>query len=250
MDEKGVSETLGYMMILGVVLILISIVYVQVYSTTIDTAEKFRMISMRESFRKIYDVFALSLYGGANLQQIQLELQGGSFYILNNTTVEILVESEGVNDNYVFNLRSLNYEFGDFRISFENGALLEEYYNYSNFVQPPSIYIKPVQSLEASGSMERVIVLVLNEIESNVSVSGGGSIVMIFNSSLKSSKIYPATGNATLTITSDFPELWMNYFNELGGSVSRVGNNQINVHLTFNKLVLTVYTTNVTIKKF
>ncbi|MEM0215183.1 MAG: hypothetical protein QW384_04250, partial [Archaeoglobaceae archaeon] len=182
--------------------------------------------------------------------QIQLELQGGSFYIANNTTVEIVVESENTIDTYVFNLRSLNYKIGNFRISFENGALLEEYYDYCKFVQPPSIYIKPVQSLEASGAMEKVLVLVLNEIESNLSVAGGGSIVMVFNSSLKSSRIYPSTGKIVLTVTSDYPELWMNYFSELGGSVSLVGNNQINAQLTFNKLVLAVYKTNVTVKKF
>lgn len=251
MDEKAVSETLGYIMILGVVLLLISMVYVQVYNTTIENTEKFKIISMRESFRKIYDVFVLSLYGGASLQQIQLELQGGNFYVTNIATMDIYVFSSdrGLIDSHSFNLGSLNYELGNFRISFENGALLEDYYGYRKFVQQPSIYLKSVQSLQASGGVERVLVLVLNTIASNVSVGGSGSIVMTFNSSMNLSKMYPTTGKVVINVTSDYLELWADYFRDLGGSISE-SDNSISVEITFNKLILTVYTTNVTIKKF
>ncbi|MFN3384928.1 MAG: hypothetical protein ACK401_08570 [Archaeoglobaceae archaeon] len=251
MDEKAVSETMAYMMILGVVLFLISIVYVQVYNTTVDNAEKFKIISMRESFRKIYDVFVLSLYGGASLQQIQLELQGGAFYVTRNATMDIeLFNDKGeLIDSHSFNLYSLNYEIGDFRISFENGALLEDYYDHRRFVQQPSIYLRSVQSPRASGEMETILVLVLNKIDSDVSVAGSGPIVMVFNSSMTLSRMYPTTGKVNLTVTSDYSELWANYFKDLGGSVFQSGN-RVFVEITFNKIVLTVYTTNVTIKKF
>uniref|UniRef100_A0A7J3M1U0 Uncharacterized protein n=1 Tax=Archaeoglobus fulgidus TaxID=2234 RepID=A0A7J3M1U0_ARCFL len=253
MDEKAVSETTGYIMILGIVMFLISIVYVQVYNTTIDTAEKFRVISIRESFRKIYDVFALSLYGGTSLQQIQLELQGGSFYITKNATIGLRIFDDNgtLIDSCVINLNSLNYELENFRISFENGGLIEDNYGYSKFMLEPSIYLRPVQSLEASGEKEKVLVLVLNEIESELSVSGSGSIVIVFNSSLNLSKMYPMTGRVILNIKSDYPELWKDYFEKkLGATVSSLDTNEIFIEITFNKLVVTVYKTNITLKKF
>jgi hypothetical protein len=237
MSERAVSEVLSYILIFGVVMTAISIVYSQVYTSTVETSQKFKVEGIRESFKKIYNVFVLSVYGGAALQQIQIELQGGTISVENCTYVSINIG----NEPYSIYTKSLNYQLGNYRISFENGALWESYYGYNRSVQTPSIYIKSVQVPQASG-VDQVFVIVINEIDGDVTVSGEGSIVIIFNSSLQSSALYKEK-DVTINITSPFADLWEGYFRNFG-SVSRENNTVI-----FNKhadtLILTIYKTNV-----
>jgi len=240
MNEKAVSEVLSYILIFGVVITVISIVYSQVYTSTLETSQKFRIEGIRESFKKIYNVFVFSVYGGANVQQIQMELQGGTLSIENSTRVDIVIGDE----SFEFYTKSLNYQLGSYRTAFENGALWESYYGYKRSLQSPGIYIKSVPVPQASGS-DTVLIIVLNQIEGDTSVSGEGSLVLLFNSSLTTSGLYREK-DVTLEITSPFADLWESYLLKMG-SVEREGDT-VTLKTRANTVVLTVYTTEITTK--
>lgn len=238
MGEKAVSEVFSYMLIFGIVIFAISMVYSQVYTSTLETSQKFKVEGIRESFKKIYNVFALSVYGGASLQQIQIELQGGTLAVENKTHIAIRIGDESF-DLYP---RSLSYQLGDYMISFESGALWESYYGYSKTVQTPAIYIKTVQVPQASGT-ERVLVIVIDELENDVSVSGEGLLVILFNSSLDTSRIYSGGKEVEFTITSPYAALWEEYLSNFG-SVSR-DSDTVTMETRAGTVVFTVYKTNV-----
>uniref|UniRef100_A0A7J2TI68 Uncharacterized protein n=1 Tax=Archaeoglobus fulgidus TaxID=2234 RepID=A0A7J2TI68_ARCFL len=240
MNERAVSEVLGYILIFGVVMSVISFVYLQVYQSIVETSQKFKIEGIRESFRKIYNVFILSVYGGANLQQIQIELQGGTLSVENSTHISVKIG----NESYYFYTKSLNYQLGNYRISFENGALWESYYGYNRSVQTPSIYIKNVQVPQASG-VDWVFVIVLNQIEGDIAVSGEGSVVILFNSSLLTSGLYKDR-DVVLEINSPFAELWEEYLNRFGDVIRE--NNTVRFTKHADTLILTVYKTEVTTK--
>ncbi len=241
MSEKAVSEVFSYMLIFGIVIFTISMVYSQVYTSTVETSHKFRIEGIRESFKKIYNVFVLSVYGGANVQQIQIELQGGSLKVENSTHVTLRVGDESF-DLY---LKSLNYQLGSYQISFENGALWESYYGYNKTVQTPAIYIKIVQVPQASGN-ERVLVIVINKLENDLSITGEGSLVILFNSSLEASRLYTRGQVIEFEITSPYAELWEEYLSNFGDVIR--DNNTVKLETTAGTVVLTVYKTRVETK--
>ncbi|MCS7143936.1 MAG: hypothetical protein NZ879_02820 [Archaeoglobaceae archaeon] len=241
MNEKAVSEVFSYMLIFGIVIATISIVYTQVYTSTIETSQKFKVEGIRESFRKIYNVFVLSVYGGASVQQIQIELQGGRLFTENSTYVRVKVGD----DTFEFYTRSLNYQLGDYRISFENGALWDGYYGYNRSVQTPAIYIKTVQVPQASG-MEKVLVLVFNDLENEVSVAGEGALLIVFNSTLETSKLYSGGKNVEFEVKSPYADLWEEYLRNFG-TVDRL-NNTVKLETFSGSVILTVYKTNITIR--
>lgn len=242
MSEKAVSEVFSYMLIFGIVMAAISIVYIQVYSSTIETSQKFKVEGIRESFRKIYNVFILSVYGGASLQQIQIELQGGRMFTENSTYVRVKIG----NEVFEFYPKSLNYQLGDYRISFENGALWDSYYGYNRSIQTPAIYIKTVQIPHASG-MEKVLVVVINELESEISVGGEGSLLIVFNSTLETSKLYSGGKDVEFEVKSPYAELWEEYLRSFG--MVDLFNDTVKLETFSGSVILTVYNTNITIRQ-
>lgn len=242
MNEKAVSEVFSYMLIFGIVIATIGIVYTQVYTSTMETSHKFKVEGIRESFRKIYNVFVLSVYGGASVQQIQIELQGGHLFTENRTYVRVKIGDE----NFEFYTKSLNYQLGDYRISFENGALWDGYYGYNRSVQTPTIYIKTVQVPQASG-MEKVLVIVLNELESDISIAGEGSVLIVFNSTLETSRLYSGGKNVEFEVKSPYADLWENYLSNFG-TVDRF-DNTVKLETLSGSVILTVYKTDIKIRQ-
>lgn len=243
MNERAVSEIVGYIFVFAIVLSAISYVYINVSNIVKDTSEKYRVEGLRESFQRIMNIFFLSTYGGAPAQSIQMELQGGTLSIRDEPHIELKVNSTTILDT---NTKSLVYEFKDYSISIENGAIYENYYGYNRTILDPRIFIQKVEVRGVSGIEQNVTMVVIYMLNGNLSISGMGAIDLIFQSRVKDSRFVETPGVLTMNITSPFAENWHEYFANTLGVPSKINNNKVSVSINFDKAIITIYEVNVT----
>jgi len=242
-NEKAVSEIVGYIFVFAIVLTSISYVYINVSDIVKDTSEKYRVEGLRESFQRITNIFFLSTYGGAPVQSIQMELQGGTLSIKDEPYIELKVNSNPILSN---NTKSIVYEFKDYTISVENGAIYENYYGYSRTIIDPRIFIQQVEVRGVSGAKENVTMVVVYMLNGNLTVSGMGAIDLIFQSRVFNSTFVENPGNLTMDITSPFASNWHDYFSNTLGVPSTINGNKVSVNINFDKAIITIYEVNVT----
>ncbi len=242
MNSNGVSEVLGYILIMAIVITAISMVFLKTNTMVEDTSKMFISEGLRQSFKRILNVIAISTYGGAPLQSIQVELQGGSFWISNDTKVKIQVGSINIT-KYT---DSLNYRYRDLRISLENGAVWEDYYGYKKAVEEPRIFIQTTFAKSSSYATKVVAVIVINRLVGNVSVSGQGPVKLIFNTTSVNVTTQDVSAVMNMSITSPYAKLWYDFFSSLPGDANL--NNTTNtatLSVYIDRIVLTEYTTEV-----
>jgi len=242
-NERAVSEIVGYIFVFAIVLSAISYVYINVSNIVKDTSEKYRVEGLRESFQRIMNIFFLSTYGGAPAQSIQMELQGGTLSIKDDPHIELKVNSNTLLDT---STKSLVYEFKDYSISIENGAIYENYYGYSRTILDPRIFIQQVEVRGVSGATQNVTMVVIYVLNGNLTISGMGAIDLIFRSRVNNSTFEENPGVLTMSIISPFAENWYDYFANTLGVPTTINNNNVSVSIDFDKAIVTIYEVNVT----
>ncbi len=245
MNTKGVSEVIGYMLIMAVVIAAISMVFLKTNSMVENTSKMFISEGLRQSFKRILNVIAISTYGGAPLQSIQVELQGGSFWLTNETEIRVEVGSIDIT-KYT---GSLNYRYEDFKISLENGGVWEEFYGYKQAIEKPRIFIHTTFAKSPSYSTKVVAVIVINRLVGDVSISGEGSVKLIFNTTSVNVTAQDVSSVMNLTVTSPYAELWYEFFDSLPGDAyfnSTTSTAKLSVYV--DRVVITEYTTEVRVE--
>ncbi|MFP3909773.1 MAG: hypothetical protein ACLFVX_07925 [Archaeoglobaceae archaeon] len=237
MNSSGVSETIGYIFVTAIVIVAISTVYVSTYDMLQDTSEDNKVEGLRQSFKRVQNVLSLSTYGGAPLQSIQVEAQGGMFTVQNETQVKVVANSSTVFDEYI---GSFNYSYGDMEVCLEGGAIWEDYYGHKSAVSSPRIFIHTTSTQDPSQASKTVVIVVLNKLRGDFSVAGEGSLDLFFNKTTVNTTTFSEPGNVTLNVTSSYAELWNNFFEELPGD-SYMDGDKVSFQSYYDKLIITEY---------
>lgn len=170
------------------------------------------------------------------MQTIQIELQGGTIYISKDLQIEITAGNQSI----YLDASSIIFEYRDYMIAIENGAVYERYYVERSIVDP-RIFIQLVEVQGVPGSYQKVLTAILYRIDGNLSMSGFGTVKLMFSSKFNRS-ILDEEGVMTLKIErSKFPEVWYNYFKSLNetAEISEFGEH-VKVSISYNKLVLAI----------
>ncbi|MDK2877279.1 MAG: hypothetical protein PWQ22_1689 [Archaeoglobaceae archaeon] len=245
MNLKGVSEVVSYIFIFGIVLTTVAYAYVHISGIVKDVSEKYKIEGLRESFKRIQNVFFLSTYGGSVAQEIQIELQGGNLYVSDSPLVNVTIEPAGI--SYNGRLASVSFRQGDYRITIENGAVFEDYYGYHRTVVDPRIFLQKSEIKRVSGEKEDILVAVFYIVNGNFSLSGYGPVKLTFQSRLNKSYLINESGTMTIEISSDFSDRWKEHFERMGANVSLDGN-KVKATLSFDEAVVTIFEVNVSTK--
>ncbi|WP_457591444.1 DUF7289 family protein [Geoglobus sp.] len=245
MNSKAVSEVLGYMLIMAIVIASISVVYMKVNNIVDNTSKMFISEGIRQSFKRILNVMAISTYGGAPLQSIQIEMQGGSLWISNETVISITAGNTSL-ERYT---GALNYRYGGYQVSIENGGVWENYYGYERSVEEPRIFIHTTSAKSSSYSTMVVAVVVINRLVGDVSVSGQGSVKLIFNTTAVNVTAQDVGDVMNFTVTSPYAKLWYEFFDKLpGDAYLNNTTNTARLSVYVDRIVIAEYTTEVSVE--
>ncbi|RLI79714.1 hypothetical protein DRP05_02915 [Archaeoglobales archaeon] len=244
MNSKAVSEVLSYVFVFSIIVVTVSIVYTQVNNIIEDTKAKYQLEGLRQSFKRIQNVIYLVTYGKAPQQALDVELQGGSMWIENSSFLTIRFDGIKKYEDYV---NSLNYEFENERISYENGGVWEEYYGNQNIISNPRIFLvyKEVEN-------KTLLIVIVTKIVGNLSISGSGTIklkIMQSNKTFFSSEEDGSPHEVEINISSYYNDAWFDFFdsklrsqhrNPAGIDVSS-DSSKVIARITCDKFILTTF---------
>jgi len=166
MNDKAVSEVLGGVLVLTIILITIGIIFSTAFPTIDDLRGDIRLRGIQSRMLDFRELVERSLVGVEPYIMLKFPIAGGSLYIDNSTKVNVKVWNstssswdEVVNESIG---RFEYFEVGWYTV-YENGALIENR-GYSKMLTSPKIYT----------TRGRHLSFPIISLQGTLSVGGGG----------------------------------------------------------------------------
>ncbi|MEM2895457.1 MAG: hypothetical protein QXU04_05705 [Archaeoglobaceae archaeon] len=207
--RNAVSEVTGYIYIFGIVMAVLAIVFVQVHGMVEDMKRSVLSQSLEQSFKRIEHIVYSVAFGGMPAQSVEIELQGGrislekrrpefiiafvndtasisdcslnnfELYCLNLSTGRIYNSSScsGLFDKKACTLNKtvgiLGYEYGNWMISIEGGAIFSKQSEYSKLLHEPRILVN------TTAGTSKYLLMTIPMLEGDFSAEGFGRIKIL-----------------------------------------------------------------------
>lgn len=244
-NPKASSEIIGYTLVLGIVISVSSIAYVNSYNLANEAKESVKIRSVWECFKEVQKIVEYSSFKKNPKKTIRVMVESGTISLNKGGEIEIDVRDTMNNIVYLkkYNLGVLKYDSNNYKIAVENGGVWQNVRGGTVSASEPKIFL-----LNESVSGSDVIFTTVTKINGRGSI-GGGSVDIETRYNCSSSKIYTDSGWLTYKITSEFATAWQLYLKELGEKnsfdsskymVSRVGDT-VQLRIYYDKLILTEY---------
>ncbi|MFN3383414.1 MAG: hypothetical protein ACK401_00785 [Archaeoglobaceae archaeon] len=209
--RNAVSEVTGYIYIFSIVMAVLAIVFVQVHSMVEDMKRSVLSQSLEQSFKRIEHIVHSVAFGGMPAQVVEIELQGGmisleksdpefiiafvndtgsisectglpndfSLHCLNLSTGEI---SDQSSCNRPFDRKAcilnrtvgnLKYEYGDWAIYLEGGAVFSKQRDYSKLLYEPRILVN------TTAGTSKYLLMTIPAVSGELSAGGMGRFKIV-----------------------------------------------------------------------
>lgn len=204
-SQTAVSEALGFILTLGILLIASGIVYLGGLPILQDAKDASHFQEMEESFMLLGQNMNEVAYERAPIRTTELKIVQGSMSIRHDSYMQVVVNDT----SYTYYMGSLEYYLDDQVIAYENGGMWTKYKNDDTIIRSkPNINhanITTIPIVELLGTYSK----------------GGEGTVRIRASHSDSSTIHfiNSTGyNATIIITSNYYKGWKSYLEDNVGA--------------------------------
>jgi len=226
-DGKAVTEVMGGILILLVMVLTISVLFMYGIPVIEETQTSIRMrnmitqmVSLHEQMIKVTAGVIPSAVFRIPTSDGNLEIKENSFQLfVNNSTTTLY----SINDT----MNKIEYVYGSRTIAIENGGVWRKDDNSNNsiMVERPKILV--------SGD---AVTIAFIKVQGSGSAGGRGfsNVKVTLNSS--ETRVFNTSGYVVITVNSDYDKAWMRYFESLNADV---GGNTANI--TFNRLVISKY---------
>ena len=221
-SESAVSEALGFILTLGIILLSSSIVYFA-GSPIVDKSEKSTHFQeMEKGFIFLSANIDKVGFDSAPIRNTELKIKGGSLVVSRDSLMTV--------GGVAYNLGSIEYIFEGKSIAYENGGIWIKY--------PEG---EVVMASEPPLSIGNVTTLPIFELMGDAFIGGEG-IIRIHTKSYYSSLIpvNPVNGNVSVVINSSYYKGWAEYLEGAGASDISVddANTTVSLNITANTVNL------------
>jgi len=189
-SETGVSEAIGFILTLGIVLLASGLVYAGGLPILQQSMDSTHFMEMEESFLLLAQNINEVAYERGSVRSTELKTLEGSMSLNHDSYLEITV-----NDSvYTYNMGSVEYYLDNKTIAYENGGVWVKYRNSTIMKSKPQI------------SYSNVTTIPVIEILGDYSKAGEGSTrIRAKYSETSSTYFINATGyESNINITSSF----------------------------------------------
>lgn len=244
MDSRGISEVVGYILILSIVILITSFSFVYSYSVITDTKEKVKFESMNQGFRKIQNIVEYTAYTKNPRKSIRLLINEGMISVKDENEINITVKSgDDVLYNSKYNVGLIEYEYENYKVAFENGGVWQKSFEGVSIVSEPRIFIYRKQVAN-----EMIVFVAMTRLQGNSSVGGYGFVDVLVEFNSSETRTFNESGYIYLNITSEYANAWNSYFERLRGGLinntvlqTEYSENKLNVSIYYDELILTEY---------
>jgi|Deesub1362B_J571_1020462.scaffolds.fasta_scaffold00266_46 hypothetical protein len=227
MNDKAVTEVMGGILILLVMVLTISVLFMYGIPVIEETQTSIRMrnmitqmVSLHEQMVRVsVDVIPNAIFR-IPTSDGSLEIKENHFQLyVNNSTMTLY----SINDT----MNKIEYVYGERAIAIENGGVWRRDDRSSNtiMVERPRIHV--------SGD---AVTISFTKIIGTGSAGGRGFSDVEINLNSSETRVFNTSGYVVITVDSDYDAAWMRYFESLNANVT--GNT---ANITFNRLVISKY---------
>lgn len=227
-DERAVSETVGFILIFGIVVISMGFIYTMGYPILQSSMETSIFESTEQSFIVLQSNMKMVSYDQVPVKNLKLKMHSASLSSTNQSSITI--EYDGKKLSYPTG--EIEYRKDDNVIVYENGGVWKRYYsNNGIMVSDPHIY---------SSTLNGKDITTIGVVSiSGRSSSGGNSIVnlnMKHNSSTLTRTSDPV--DVTIKINNTYASVWKEYLEGEGFTVTNFTDSNLTAKRNNTMLVM------------
>ncbi|MDF1557503.1 MAG: hypothetical protein P1P80_04905 [ANME-2 cluster archaeon] len=223
-SEDAISEVIGYILLLGIIVISVGLVTMLAMPIIEDAKENAYLKNMEQGFTVLDSKASLVALGKSPTQLVQMYSQAGDITVYNQSTSHMtvsLINGSNTSDTieiYNESLGTVVYRLGENRIAYEGGGVFRKYPGEGDpiAITPPEFYYNG-----------ETLTLPIIRVDSNQSVGGSGVVSMYLISNNTPNVLYPNTDldpefrnplligkTIDVVIRSDYYMGWAKYIEE------------------------------------
>ena len=210
-DERGVSEVLGYVLVIGVVTATIAVVMTVGVGGLEAAQEAERTNNMERAFDVLAENFETIYVGEAPSRATEIRLLDGELGYTDPAELSVTIDGDPI-DNLSVESHPIAYNDGAGTvIAYEAGSIIRAQDNHSVMLREPSFIVEEdeavlplVRTRPESGSLDRI--------------GGHGTILIIaeaLDTTVATEEWSVDNKTVEVTVRTDHPKAWAQYFDGL-----------------------------------
>jgi len=226
-NNDGVSDIVGYMIIMAIILVALSVVYAAVFPVLYDSQNTNYVRNIEQSFKVLGFNINRIVSGGAPSQSIEIKLRGGTISTGSDSRLVLdFTNVSGGPQEESYSLLTVEHYFDGQYIAYEGGGIWSRYMGVGSM---------PLTSIYPSIIIGNVSVVPVG-VSVGTQMSGGGQGMARVEVSGVSSDIeaYLNASRIYINVTSDYCSGWEVYFRDklglslTGGTAGNCTNDWVN----------------------
>jgi type II secretory pathway pseudopilin PulG len=214
-DKNAVSEIVGYIILVSIVVTVIGIIYVVLMPDIFNSQDQAQFQNIEQSFTVLDTHTSKAQYSNYLSQMTEMDLKGGKLTV-NSSQSNITIKFYDGTTIYSGSLGTIDYDLDGREIGYEGGGIWEKYSDGGSImISAPDFNYNGV-----------TLTLPLMQIQGNGTVAGTGKAFITTKSQTTPNIIYPnssinrnATNHVTadqvyIIIKSEYYKAWADYINK------------------------------------
>jgi hypothetical protein len=206
-SEDAVSEIVGFVTILGILVLSIGMIGVAGYPIVKNTQETNHIENTKQSFIVLANNINTVVLGQSPSQSVELKMYGGSLSITGNSTINITaINSTGQRETLfpTMYMRSIESTVGDTVIAYEGTGVWAKYPNGKTI-----LVSKPLITNQSNVLVIPIVII------GGTSSVGGSGMSRVTAKGMPSVAFKKNVSDIIVTITGDYTGGWENYFKNI-----------------------------------
>lgn len=206
-SESAVSESIGYLLILGIMVFSIGIIFVIGYPALQNTMDDAHMQNMERGFIVMGNSIDRVVEHEAPTQSVELNLKGGTLTTENTASINITYTNDtGATWTDPWGITTTTYKYhGDKQIGHEFGGVFENIGQEGYVLKDPKMI-----------SSQTFVIPIVNVYSSGSAIGGDGLAKAVIYGGETTLHPYSGITHMNITITSKYYKGWEKYLKKLG----------------------------------
>ena len=216
-SENAVSEILGYITVIGIMLVAISVIVVSGYPAIEKIQDTGHQENIRQSFVVMSSSFDKLFEGSAPSKSVEMKLYDSEVAIRGSSYINITSTTSDGPEHYERQLRMVEINYRDNSLAYENTGVWEkDGYGNTQMISSPNFVL-------TDDSMIIPVMLFTG----TQSISGQSVIRIVAESGSRSVIVHQDVSSVSITLVSEYYRGWARYFeDEIGMSVAEDSENE------------------------
>ncbi len=236
--NAAVSETVGYILLFGVVVLSMGVIYAIGYPTLQSNIDTNIFESAEQNFIELQSSMERAAFDQTPVKVHKMKLQSSAISVSNESSMTI---TYGSNPPLLVPTGEIVFEKDNKKLVYEMAGVIKSYPRKSMvMISEPPIYVNTINNVT-------VTTIGLISVNGDTSVSGKGMATLNLKHNSSSMDKTSSPTNVTVHINSTHASKWQEYLQDIGFSVTNSTSSTVSANINDTMLILSRHVVNVDI---